>query len=190
MHRHVIDRWADTTVFRCMLVISATAVLPVLLLGVTTTLFGALVMLGGKIDSGLRLGGLVIPLLSIGGSLGFVGYQRAHRGMKDPWLHNITLTLVFLTAGVLAALAVAGFVLVIAVAGWLEPWGADARLTALGAMFAAANLVWAFAGVAWMQRLLRGYLEATGRAFDGLPVALLVVAIALATAAALATTTL
>ena len=189
MHRRVIDRLTDTAVFRCMLVISAIAVLPVLFMGVTTTFFGAVVMLGGHSDWALESASLAIPLLSIGGALGFLGYQRAHWGLKDPSLHNMTVTLVFLAAGVLAALSVAGFVLVTAFAGWFDPWGPE-RWWALAALFAAANLVWAFAGIAWMQRLLDGYAEKTGRAFDGLPVVLLSTAIALVIAATLKTITL
>jgi hypothetical protein len=60
----------------------------------------------------------------------------------------------------------------------------------LGALFAAANLVWAVAGIARIQRLLNRYAEKTGRAFDGLPVVLLFTAIALVIAAALKTLTL
>lgn len=190
MHRHVIDRWTDTTVFRCMLVISAMAVLPVLFMGVTTTLFGAVVMIAGRFDSELGLGSVAIGLLSLGGALGFLGYQRAHWGVKDPLLHNMTVTLVFLAAGVLAALSVAGFVVAMSISGSLEPWGSDLWLIVPSALFAAANLVWAFSGVAWMQRLLTRYAEQTGRAFDGLPVVLLSTAIALVIAATLKTITL
>ena len=192
MHRHVIDRLADTTVFRCLLLFSAMAVLPVLFMAVTTTGFGLVMMLAGQVEfaSDLERGELAIALLSIGGALGFLGYQRAHSGVKNPLEHNVTVTLAFLGAGVMAALSVAGFVLFTVVSGWLEPWGPDAWLVLLGASFAAANLVWAFSGIAWMQRLLSVYVEATGRAFDDLPVVLLFVAIGLATGAALTTTTL
>ena len=58
------------------------------------------------------------------------------------------------------------------------------------ALFAAANLTWAIGGAAWMQRLPRRYAEETGRVFDGLPVLLMFVSVALAISAALATTTL
>ena len=190
MHRHIIDRLADTTVFRCLLLFSGMAVLPVLLMGVTATFFGAVAMLAGRFEAGLAPAAVAIAPLSVGGLLGFLGYQRAHGGVKDPLEHNVTVTLAFLTAGVLTALSVAGFVLFTAVGAWLEPWGADAWLVLLGAAFAAANLVWAFSGIAWMQRLLSAYVEAAGRAFDGLPVLLLFVAIGLATGAALTTTTL
>ena len=60
----------------------------------------------------------------------------------------------------------------------------------LGALFAGANLVWAFAGIARMQRLMGRYEERAGRAFDGLPVVLLFTAIALVIAATLKTITL
>jgi hypothetical protein len=60
----------------------------------------------------------------------------------------------------------------------------------LGALFVLANLLWAFAGIAWMQRLMDRYAERTGQAFDGLPVVLLFTALALAIAATLKTITL
>jgi hypothetical protein len=125
-----------------------------------------------------------------GGALGFVGYVRAHRGVKDPCRHNVTATLAFLTAGVLAALSVAGVVLATVVELWRrESWDGGSFL-ALGALFAAANLVWALAGIAWMRRLMRRYEDKAGRAYDGLPVVLLFTAIALVIAATLRTMTL
>ena len=190
MHRPLLDRWTDTTVFRCLLLLSAFAVLPVLFSGVTATFFGVVAALAGRFDPALGLGSLAVALLSLGGALGFLGYQRAHWGVKDPCEHNITVTLAFLTAGVIAGLSVAGFVLFMAVSGWLEPFGPDIRLILLGGLFAAANLVWSFSGIAWMQRLLRRHAEATGEVFDGLPIVLLFIAIALATAVTLKTATL
>ena len=189
MHRHAIDRWTDTTIFRVALGLAALAVVPVLLAGVNTTVIATAVLLAGsgRMELGLEQAGFA--LVSVGGVLGFLGYLRARWAAKDPRRHNVTATLIFLAAGVLAALSVAGFVLVTAVASWREPWGSGVWLV-LGALFATANAVWALAGIAWMQRLARRYTEHTGRAFDGLPALLLFVAVALATAAALAVTTL
>ncbi len=83
-----------------------------------------------------------------------------------------------------------------AVESWLTPWGSNVWL-GLGALFVAANTVWALAGAAWMQRLTRGRTEhelvggePVGRAFDSLPVVLLLVAIALTIAAVFVTVTL
>src|SRR6185436_19177153 len=127
----------------------------------------------------------VFALLAVGGALGFVGYVRAHFGIKDPCRHNVQATLLFLTAGVLAALSVAGVVLVTAVEIWRRPNSDGGIFLASGAVFATANLVWAFAGVALMHRLMRRYEERAGRAFDALPVVLLFTAIALVIAATL-----
>jgi hypothetical protein len=57
-------------------------------------------------------------------------------------------------------------------------------------LFAAANVVWATSGIAWLQRLPRRYTERTGRAFDGLPALLLFQAVALAVTAAAITLSL
>ena len=54
MHRALIDRCTDTTPFRLALLCAALAVVPVLLMGVATTLIGGVVvMLGGP--SGVEL---------------------------------------------------------------------------------------------------------------------------------------
>jgi hypothetical protein len=189
MRRHAIDRWADTTLFRLVLLFAGFAVVPVLLMGIAASLIGGGTMLAAQTAAELGLEEALVALLSAAGALGFVGYLRAHRGVKDPCRHNVTATLLCLAAGVLAGMGVAGFVVVAAVAGWLEAGEALNGLL-LGGLFAAANLVWAFAGIAWMQRLMRGYTERAGRAFDGLPVLLLSVSVVLAVAAALAATTL
>jgi len=192
MPRHPIDRWSDTTVFGIALGISGALVLPVLALGVMVTAIGGSVMIAEP--SAVELWQVAFALLAVGGALGFVGYLRAHFGIKDPCRHNVTATLLFLTAGVLAALSVAGAVsvwaLVVAIERWPRDFHDGAAFLALGALFATANLVWAFAGIARMQRLTRRYEERAGRAFDGLPVVLLFTAIALVIAATLKTLTL
>ena len=188
MHRHLIDRWSDTTVFGIALGLSGALVLPVLALGVLVTVIGSTVLIAEP--SAVELWHVVLALLAAGGTLGFVGYVRAHRGVKDPCGHNVTATLAFLTAGVLAAVAVAGAAVVAVVEILRRDTSAGASFLVLGALFAAANLVWAFAGIARMQRLMDRYAEKTGRAFDGLPIVLLFTAIALVIAATLKTITL
>jgi hypothetical protein len=192
MHRHLLERWYDTTAFGIALGLSGALVLPVLALGVLVTVIGGSFMIADP--SAVGLGQLVFALLAAGGALGFVGYLRAHFGVKDPCRHNVTATLLLLTAGILAALSVASVVLVSALVMAMELWPRDFRdgtsVFVLGALFATANLVWAFAGIARMQRLMRRYEERAGRAFDGLPVVFLFTAIALATAATLKAITL
>ncbi|HEY3517247.1 MAG TPA: hypothetical protein VGL98_09405, partial [Gammaproteobacteria bacterium] len=182
----------DTTAFGIALGLSGALVLPVLALGVLVTVIGGSFMIADP--SAVEIGQVAFALLAIGGALGFVGYLRAHFGIKDPCRHNVTATLLFLTAGVLAALSVAGVVLVTTLGMAMEIWHRDFHdgtfLLVLGALFATANLIWAFAGIGRMQRLMRRYAERAGRAFDGLPVVLLFMAIALAIAAALKTITL
>lgn len=189
MRRHAIDRWADTTLFRLVLLFAGFAVVPVLLMGISVTVIGGGTMLAGRAAAALEIEHAVVALLSVLGTLGFVGYLRAHSGIKDPSRHNVTATLVLIAAGVLAAVSVGGFVAATAVASWLEPWGSN-RWLLLGALLAAANFLWAFSGVAWMQRLMHGYAEHAGSPFDGLPPLLLSVSVALATAATLIATTL
>ena len=187
MDRPVLDRWTDTTVFRAVLLFSGMAVLPVLALGVLTTVIGgsALLMQRSAVDLEQGLFGVV----AIGGALGFVGYARAHVTARNLVRHNITATLLCLAAGVAAALAVAGYVLFVALEGLRSPWR-EPREVLLTTLFAVASIMWAVSGVAWMQRLPHRYAEKTGRAFDSLPGVLLFVAIALVTAAVLTTTTL
>jgi hypothetical protein len=190
MRRQVFDRWADTRVFRFALFCAALAVAPVLALGVSVTLFGGATLLSNQ--TALDIEQALFGLLSIGGVLGLVGYARAHVGATSPDRHDVTMTLVCLAAGVVAALAVAG-IAVYGVAGMLAfsrvPWSGQAWI-GVPAVFVAANLVWAMSGVAWSQRLRRRYAEVTGHPFDGLPALLLFVALTLATAAATITTTL
>ena len=185
MHRQAIERWTDTMAFSCLLYVSGVVALPILALGVVITIIGAAELLANRFSIGL--GPALFAALSIGGVLGCIGYVRAVIGSRKPERHNITATLVCLTAGVATALVVAGLVVFLAVSE--APWSARG-LIGMPALFAVANLVWAIAGVGWMQRLPIRYSERTGRAFDGMPAMLLVVAIALATAVTLTTMTL
>jgi hypothetical protein len=187
MDRPLLDRWTDTTVFRAALLFSGMAVLPVLALGVFVTFIGGSTMLMQR--SAVELEQALFGLVNIGGALGFFGYARAHFAASNPVRHNLTLTLLCLAAGVAAAIAVAAYVAFATLDGFRSPWGSREWLL-LGAPFTAANAVWAVSGIAWMQRLPQRYAEKTGRAFDTLPAMLLFVTLALATAAALMTTTL
>jgi hypothetical protein len=187
MDRSMLDRWTDTTVFRLLLFFSGCLVLPMLGIGVLTTLIGGaiVVMDAPAVD----LEQAVFAVLSIGGAVGLIGYLRAHGAGKEPSRHDLTATLICLAVGIGTALAVAVFVAVEAIDSWRSPWGRNAWL-GLAGLFVAANLVWALAGAAWMQRLPGRYAAKTGRAFDGLPVVLFLVALALATTALAITTTL
>lgn len=186
MDRPLLDRWTDTMAFRCLLLLAALAVVPVLAAGVLTTVIGGAAMLYSR--TAIELEPAVFGLLSMGGLLGFFGYLRALLAKRDPERLSMTATLVCLAAGVVTALVVVGFALAAVLDVW-EAWNAR-PLVAAPALFAAANLVWAIGGLAWMQRLPRRYAEEAERVFDGLPVMLLLVAIALAITAGLVTTTL
>ena len=187
MERYRLERWTDTTVFRLLLFFSGCLVLPMLGIGVLTTVIGGAVVVMD--DPAVDLEQAVFALLSIGGAVGLAGYLRAQRAGKEPTRHNLTATLIGLAVGVGTALAVAVFVAAEVIDGWRSPWGRNAWL-GLAALFAAANVVWAVAGIAWMQRLPGRYAAKTGHAFDGLPVLLLLVAITLATTALLVATNL
>jgi hypothetical protein len=189
MKRSLIDRWTDTTLFRLALLFAALAVVPVLLVGVATTVIGGAVMFVRPSPGELGLEQATFALLSVGGALGFLGYLRAHWGVRRLDRHNVTATLLCLAAGVVTALAVAGYAVTGTLDGSRTPWESPVWVS-LTTLFAAANVVWALSGIAWLQRLPRRYAERTGRAFDGVPALLLFVAVALATAAATVATTL
>lgn len=189
MKRSLIDRWTETTPFRLALLLAALAVVPVLFMGVAATVIGGVVMFVGPSAADIELEQAVLALLSLSGVLGFAGYLRAHWGVTRLDRHNITATLICLAAGVVTALAIAGYALTGALDGFRSPWGSPVCVS-LTTLFAVANVVWAFSGIAWMLRLPRRYAERTGRTFDGLPALFLFVAVALAAAAALAATTL
>jgi hypothetical protein len=189
MERSLVERWADTTTFRVLLWLAACAVLPVLGVGVLVTAIGgpALVSAPQRIEAGQ----VAFGLLALGGALGMVGYVRVPFGVRAPARHNVAATLLLLAAGILAALAVAAFVATgLVEMVQLRLWTDAAPWLGLGGLFVTANLIWALAGVASMQSLLRRYAETTGQVFDSLPVVLLSVAIALATAAVLTTVVL
>jgi hypothetical protein len=189
MERSLVDRLADTTAFRVLLALSGCAVLPVLGIGVLMTAIGGAALVSAP--QRIEVGQVAFGLLALGGALGMIGWVRVLIGLRAPARHSVAATLLLLAAGILAALAVAGFVAVVVIeAARLRAWPDAAAWLGLGALFVAANLVWALAGVASIQRLLRRYAESTGRLFDTLPVVLLSVAIALATAAVLTTAVL
>src|SRR5688572_11578437 len=171
MHTRAIDRWADTTLFRFVLLLAGSAVLPVLLMGVVATVLGSAAFFTER--SSVELAQAVFALLTAGGVLGFLGYWRAHGGALRPHGHNVTATLTCLAAGVVAALVVAGYTVAGTLEGWRDAWLGWGAWLAVPPLFAVANLVWALSGIAWMQRLSRRYAEKTGRAFDNLPVILL-----------------
>jgi hypothetical protein len=186
MDRSLLDRWTDTTAFRFALLLSGIAVLPILAVGALTTVIAGSVTLIQRSD--VELEQALFGLVSVGGALGFIGYARAHWGRSNPARHNVTMTLLFLAAGVAAALAVAGYAVFGTLEGVAGAWGSQARW--LTSLFAAANVVWAISGIAWLLRVPYRFAERTGRMFDTLPVMLLFVAIALTAAATLMTTTL
>jgi hypothetical protein len=187
MDKSLIDRWTDTTGFRFVLLFAGLLVMPVLAVGALTTVIGGTVLLVES--SAVELEQAVFGLLSAGGVLGVAGYLRTHHGARNPDRHNVTATLLCLAAGIATALAVAGYTVFGTIDGLRSPWGSTTRVS-LTALFAAANVVWAVSGIAWMQRLPRRYAERTGVAFDGVPALLLFVAVTLATAAATIATTL
>jgi len=186
MERSLIDRWTDTTAFSCLLVASSIVVWPVVAMGVVITVIGGAAVL---IDGAVDIAQAALALSSVGGALGFVGYIRALMGARNPARHNIMATLVCLAAGVITAFAVAVSALILAVLAWTTPWG-NQGVVAASVLFAAATLIWALSGIGWMQRLPSRYADKTGREFDSVPVILLFVALALATAAVLATAAL
>jgi hypothetical protein len=176
MTKHLIDRLTGTTVFRMLLFLAALAVLPVLALGL---LYTPLWLTTWTSDSE-RLNMLACAGLSLGGAVGMTGWVLALVAARSPERHNLTATLLCLVVGVATALAVTGALIVMTVAGLDNPSGGPWALAPVA--FAAGTAIWAMDGVGWMQRLARVYRERTGFAFDGLPVAMLVVVLGLVVA--------
>jgi hypothetical protein len=187
MERALIDRWTDTAAFRAALFFSAVLVLPVLALGLVTTV-GMLVAAGGSAQLSVLDGGS-IALPSLGGALGIAGLVRAQWAARTAKRHNVTVTLICLAIGIATALGVAGVVVAELVTNALA-LGKWRVWASIAAAFVAAHACWVLWGIAWMQRLMRRYAERTGHAYDATPAILLGVAIALATSAAFVTGTL
>jgi len=182
MRRQMIDRMADTTAFGILLFLSGLMVLPVLALGVLVSPF---FLIAGPTTAGA--GDVAFVLLSTGGSIGIVGWLRARWGARTPERHNVGLTLAFLTIGIATEPAVGGFVIYYAMKQPLD-WS-DPFLIAIAA-FVVAHGVWIVAGIAWIERLMFSYAVRTGRIFDAIPVALLLVALGLVLAVLLVLATL
>jgi hypothetical protein len=183
MDRHLIDRWTDNTAFGVVLIFSSVLVLPVLALGLVISIgMVAAAAFGGT----AVLEGAVIVALSFGGAIGLFGWLRAHLKHRTGE-GNPTATILCLVIGTATALAVSAIVTVPVVDAVRAPWGGlEDVWPALP--FIGANAVWAVCGIAWIQRLMHRYAQRTGRAFDGMPVVMVSVALALATSAALITT--
>ncbi len=185
MERQLIDRLADTTLFRVLLVLSGLMVLPVLGLGL---LFSPLALLSTY--SAPAVGSVAFVVLSTGGALGITGWLRARWGTRMPERHNIGVTLALITIGIATALAVGGFVAIVAIVEFWRPWGWEGPPVVVVGAFVAAHGVWIVSGVAWIERLTRSYVERTGREYDAIPVALLLVALGLTLAVLFAAATL
>lgn len=185
MDRRLIERWTDTTGFGIALGLSGAFVFPVLALG----LIASVVLIGvGVVQRTAEFAGAAIVVLSLGGVVGAVGVLRASKAARSPATHNVTATLVCLAIGAATALALAGIVAYPA-GLMLAERGAPLRILP-GVLAVAALVIWSVFGIGRIQRVARRYAEVTGRALDGMPAAMLCVAIALATTAALITTTL
>ena len=188
MRKHLIDRWTDTDGFRVLLVVSAVLVVPVLGLGLLLT---PIYLAAISVQPRETLEATAFAALSIGGAVGMAGWVRALAGSRTPERHNVTATLVCLFVGVATGLAITGYLIFEMLTGFQDSSSWTSSLSAVGLItFAAANTIWVLAGVGWMQRLPRLYSERTNRAFDGIPVVLLLVALALAFAAVLGHATL
>lgn len=185
MRRQLIDRMADTPGFRILLFVSGLIVLPVLALGL---LFSPIALIGSVQKP--SAGSLGFLLSSMGGAVGIVGWLRARWGARTPERHNVSLTLVLLAIGIATALAVGGFVAYVAmVEFWTWGWTAGPSLLTVAA-FVIAHGVWVVSGIAWIERLTFSYAVRTGRIFDAIPIALLLVALGLVLAVVLAAATL
>ena len=185
MRRQIIDRMADTTAFRILLLLSGLMVLPVLALGL---LMSPIALIALVMEPEAR--GLAFLLLSIGGVIGIIGWLRARWGARTPERHNVALTLALIAIGIATALAMAGVVTYFAVTEFWNPWGWTGPPLVAVVTFVVAHGVWIVAGIAWIERLTFSYAVRTGRIFDAIPIALLLVALGLVLAVVFAAATL
>ena len=185
MRRQLIDRMADTMAFRILLLVSGLMVLPVLALGL---LLSPIALVASVMEP--EAGALAFLLSAIGGAVGIVGWLRARWGARTPERHNVGLTLALLVVGIVTALAVGAFVTYVAIAALSNPWSWTWPPLAAVATFVFAHGVWIVAGIAWIERLMFSYAVRTGRIFDAIPIALLLVALGLVLAVVLAAATL
>jgi hypothetical protein len=109
------------------------------------------------------------------------GWLRAHHEVKAPDVRDPMVTFVCLAIGTVTASAVAAIPLVVTLS---EFWGQLEEAWPV-LLLGSAPAVWALSGVAWMQKLLHAYEGRTGRVFDGMPAAMLIVSIVLVVAAVL-----
>jgi len=186
MRKHLIDRLTATAGFRFVHVIAALFIFPVLGLGVLLT---PMFLFMSDRSQGLPPEDVGMAVLSMGGALGMVGWLRAILASRAPERHNITATLVCLALGAVTALAVCGYIASVTVE-MLSASGPSTGLALWVLAFAAANVVWIFVGIGWIQRLTWLYAARTGKTFDGLPAVLLFMAVSLAIAATLVAATL
>jgi uncharacterized protein with PQ loop repeat len=187
MGTHLIDRLTSALGFRVLFVVSAVLVLPVLALGLFVTSVFFLAMTNARYDEMAEMLGFVS--LSLGGAIGTLGWVLSLVAARNPERYNLTAIFVCLAVGVVTALVVTIYSIRQIVESIDSPWGL--RLSAPGfGVFAIATTIWVLDGIGRMQVLARRYRERTGRVFDGLSVAMLLVALALAIMAALNTLTL
>jgi len=178
MRRHLIDRLTDTDGFRVLLVVAAVLVIPVLGLGLLLT---PIYLAAISQQPGEAIEAIAFAALSIGGAVGMAGWVRALAGSRKPERHNVTATLVCLFVGVATGLAITGYLIFEMLTGFQDSSSWTSSLSAAALVtFVAADTILVLAGVGWMQRLPRLYSERTDRAFDGIPVVLLLVALGLA----------
>jgi hypothetical protein len=184
MDRHLIERWTDTAIFGVALGLSGALVFPVLGLGLAVS---AVMLVAAVAEQTAEFAGAVIVVLSVGGAVGVFGLLRARYAVRNPGPHNVTATLLCLAIGTTTALAVAAIVAYPALMLTLQGSLAYAWP---GLLAAVAHVVWVLFGIGRMQKVSRRYAEETGRALDGTPALMLLIAIALATAVSLIATAL
>jgi len=185
MGTHLIDRLTATLGFRALFVLSAVLVLPVLALGLLST---SAFLMTAMWQPQAVVGMLGFVSSSLGGAIGVVGWVLSLVAARNPERYNLTAIFVCLAVGIVTALAVTIYSIGQVVDELDREWGL--RFEAVFGVFAIATTIWVLDGIGRMQVLARRYRERTGRVFDGLSVAMLLVALVLAAAASFGTLTL
>ena len=186
MGTHLIDRLTGTLGFRVLFVVSAVLVLPVLALGLFVTSGFLMAMTTWQREALVEMLGFVS--LSLGGAIGIIGWVFSLVAARSPERYNLTAILLCLAVGVVTALAVTAYSIIELIAEFASRYSFGLSAPAYG-LFAIATTIWVLDGIGRMQVLMRRHWERTGHVFDGLPVLVLFVSLALAVGATLGTAT-
>jgi len=165
-----LERLTSSTAFRILFGFAVLLVAPVMLAGWVAT--PIMLLLAASHDWVWA----VLPTAA--GTVGIVGWIRAHRPLTGARSGTPELTMACLAIGIAAALVPSVF----AAAAWIDVTEPD-EWAWVATAFAAAHVIVALRAIGWIQRLARDHATRTSQRFDAIPLVFLLVAVALAVGA-------